>query len=145
MPPLRSRLEDVPLIAASFLEQAARRLNRPGLKLSKANVGDLQAYDWPGNVRELQNAIERAAIAARSGALTFNLFGSGEPVTPVIAAELEVVPEEVMRQRERENLLAALQQTQWRIRGPRGTAALLGIKPTPLASRMKQMGIERPK
>ena len=143
VPPLRSRLEDVPLIAASFLEQAARRLNRPGLKLSKTNVGDLQAYDWPGNVRELQNVIERAAIAARSGTLAFNLSGSGERVTPVISAEPEVVSDEVMRQRERANLLAALQHAQWRIRGPQGAAELLGIKPTTLASRMKQMGIER--
>ncbi|MCH8144779.1 MAG: hypothetical protein IIA55_08695 [Gemmatimonadetes bacterium] len=50
-----------------------------------------------------------------------------------------------MRRRERENLLAALRQTNWRIYGPSGAADLLGVKPTTLTSRVKKMGLERPR
>ena len=55
-----------------------------------------------------------------------------------------ILTEAEMRDRERENLLAALKQTRWKLSGPDGAAELLGIKPTTLASRMKKMGIERP-
>ena len=50
-----------------------------------------------------------------------------------------------MKHGERENLRAALEQTGWKIYGPRGAAELLGLKPTTLASRMKKMGLQRPR
>ncbi len=68
VPPLRHRREDVPLLATFFLEKAARELKRPELRLTRANVKQLQGYDWPGNVRELRNVIERAVIVSRGGA-----------------------------------------------------------------------------
>jgi DNA-binding NtrC family response regulator len=68
VPPLRDRLEDVPILTAHFLEQAARRLGR-SIVLSDKALAVLQLYGWPGNVRELENLVERMAILDRDGVI----------------------------------------------------------------------------
>jgi transcriptional regulator with GAF, ATPase, and Fis domain len=144
VPPLRKRKEDIPLLAERFLQQAARRFNRPIKGLSQGNILALQAYDWPGNVRELLNVIERAVITSRAGAIRLELPQAGRSrrsTGPVSTAA--VVSDAEMKQRERENLLAALEQTKWRIHGPGGAAEVLGLRPTTLASRIKRMGLEK--
>jgi len=149
--PLRERKEDIPLLAAHFLERAVRKLKLPGARLTQAHIARLQSYDWPGNVRELQNMIERALILAQNGVLWFDLPDHPEitvvppqgPVAPegdapVILSDIE------LRQRERENALAALRKTGWKIHGPGGTAELLGLKPSTLISRLKKMRLKKP-
>ena len=76
IPPLRERREDIPPLAAHFVRQSARRMNRPAPRITQAALSQLTAYDWPGNVRELQNAIERAVILSRGGPLRFDLAES---------------------------------------------------------------------
>ncbi|MGE3151953.1 MAG: sigma-54 interaction domain-containing protein [Nitrospiraceae bacterium] len=150
--PLRHRKEDIPLLAAYFVEQAAERLHCPRPDMAEAQVRQLQFYDWPGNVRELQNVIERAVIASQGRALEFELpHGTHEeqPVTRPIrtaarSSEGEVLTEAEMRQWERDNLLAALHLSHWRIYGPGGAAERLGVKPTTLVSRIKKLGIKKP-
>ena len=71
VPPLRERLEDVPLLATHFAEAATKRFHVPRPRLLRAEAERLQRYDWPGNVRELQNVVERAVILARGGPLRF--------------------------------------------------------------------------
>lgn len=149
VPPLRQRVEDIPLLAAHCLELAWRRLNRADLELSQANVQDLRAYDWPGNVRELQNVIERAVITARHDKLQFDLSPPvGEPAAPLTRDAAQsvtgVIPDAELRRRERDNILAALRKADWRIYGSGGAAELLGVKPTTLASRVKKLGLKRP-
>ena len=150
--PLRRRPEDIPLLAARFVHAMAKKLNCQKVRLTQANVIALQAYDWPGNVRELQNVIERAAILSRDGSLHFDL-PSGKPAeqptiptsdTPVSTPEGEVIPEAEMRRRERENVLVALNRTDWKIYGAGGAAELLGVKPTTLLSRIHSMGLKKP-
>jgi DNA-binding NtrC family response regulator len=80
VPPLRDRLEDVPALAAHFLEQAARRLGR-SITLSDKALGILQLYGWPGNVRELENLIERMAILDRDGVI------DSDDVPPTLGSE----------------------------------------------------------
>jgi transcriptional regulator with GAF, ATPase, and Fis domain len=147
VPPLRKRKEDIPLLAELFLEKASRRFNRPSKGLTQGNIMSLQAYEWPGNVRELLNVIERAVITSRTGAIRFDLprANSGKtqktnatPTTSTIVSDAE------MKQRDRENILAALDQTNWRVHGPGGAADLLTIRPTTLASRIKRMGLTQP-
>ena len=75
VPPLREHKEDIPILAAHFLEAAAKRFNRPGLRLTGSQIQQLLSYDWPGNVRELQNVVERAVIAVRDGTLHFDIPG----------------------------------------------------------------------
>ncbi len=150
--PLRRRKEDIPLLAAHFSEVAVRRLHCALPRLTQANIPQLQRYDWPGNVRELQNVIERALITARSGALHFDLLSKKqqETTTPSVSPEAgddankEVVSDAEMRRRERDNLLAALHKSVWKIYGPGGAAELLGLRPTTVASRIKKMGIKKP-
>jgi len=150
--PLRQLKEDIPLLAAHFLKLLCTRMNRPVCRLTQANVLQLQSYEWPGNVRELQNIIERAVITLRSGRLRFDLpreepsEPASPPASPVVGAiqDPEVVPDAEMKRRERENILAALRQTGWRIRGPKGAAEFLDVKPTTLASRIRKLGLKRP-
>ncbi len=147
VPPLRCRIEDIPLLAQSFLIRAMDRFNRPGCELSEGNMLALQAYDWPGNVRELINVIERAVITARGRGLRIELPRSGprRKSTSASARPLGVVPQSEIRSLERDNLLAALEHTAWQIHGPGGAAELLGMRPTTLASRIKRMGLKRPR
>src|SRR5437660_3589555 len=81
LPPLRKRLEDIPLLADHFLTLTARKLGRPKPRLTLANVQQLQRYHWPGNVRELQHVIERAVITADGARLAIELpAGAAEPL-----------------------------------------------------------------
>jgi transcriptional regulator with GAF, ATPase, and Fis domain len=150
VPPLRERKEDIPILAAHFLKQAARRQRLPPPRLTEANARLLQSYDWPGNVRELQNATERALILAQKGLLQFDLIaadlGAPPPPPPPSGNGIEppILTEAEWRQRERENMHAALVKSGWRIHGENGAAEILGLKPTTLISRMKKVGLKRP-
>ena len=104
-------------------------------------------------MRELQNAIERAVITAKNGRVEFHLPGArSAPVASPGAAEAggadpgpsRVLTDEAIREIERANLLAALEQTGWKIYGVGGAAELLGMKPTTVASRMQRLGLTRP-
>ncbi len=144
--PLRERLDDVGLLAAHFLEQACRRLGMPSRRLKQRHVEALQSYPWPGNIRELQNVVERAVIGAKLGPLEFDLpqdshnqqraSGAAEQSKGRISGILNYSE---LKSRERDNLLAALQATRWRISGPAGAAKLLGLRPTTLASKIKTL------
>jgi transcriptional regulator with GAF, ATPase, and Fis domain len=145
--PLRERLEDIPALAATCLENVCQRLGAPNPRLKESHVQMLQAYDWPGNVRELQNIVERAVITARSGRLRFDLpatrlHRSEASSSSVANSGKGILKYEELRRIERENLVAALEQTNWRIAGRGGTAELLGLNASTLRSRMKAMGIK---
>ena len=150
--PLRERREDVPLLAQHFIKLSARDLGCPKPRLTRAGTIQLVTYDWPGNIRELRNVIERAVILARGGALEFDLpAGPGAGVRALTAlpeekepAGREFLTEAELQQRERENILAVLKKSDWKIKGADGAAELLGVKPTTLLSRMKKMGLKRP-
>jgi formate hydrogenlyase transcriptional activator len=149
VPPLRKRKEDIPLLAAHFLELTARKLNHPQPKLSQANMNQLQTYDWPGNVRELQNVIERAIITSRSDKLRFDLPGGKAPreiTTPTPKSNVvgeRVLTFEEIKQLDRNNILAALKQTGGKVFGTGGAAELLETRPTTLASRINRLGLKK--
>jgi PAS domain S-box-containing protein len=157
VPPLRRRGEDVVQLAAHFLEQVCRQFGRPVPRLTPAQMDALRAYEWPGNVRELKNVIERAVILSRGGALRLDLSlreGAGEGGSAAGAAPGGAGPAESaaaylteaeMRERQRANLVAALEAADWRISGKGGAAERLGIKPTTLADRMRALGVARPR
>ncbi len=158
LPPLRERLEDVPLLAEYFLSKLNWRDRRNQLvRLSGENVEALRSYHYPGNVRELENIIERAGILSQC--YLYNLTmqqildamllseqrkqldamkqGSREeiPAKPTIMSYAEI------KKLERDNVIAALQATNYRIYGVGGAAELLEVKPTTLASRVRALKI----
>lgn len=149
--PLRERVEDIPPLADHFLKQACRRLGIPKIPLKRRQVIQLQNYHWPGNVRELQNIIERTVITSRSGALQFDLPGDQDEASsqttaqPIVSSDIEskVLTYPELKNLERKNILAALNQTNGKISGPTGAAKLLGVNPTTLASRMKAIGVQK--
>jgi transcriptional regulator with GAF, ATPase, and Fis domain len=150
--PLRQHKDDIPLLAAHFLEQTARRLKVPLPKLTPAHLVQLHNYGWPGNVREMQNLIERALIVAQRGPLRFDIPpAEGEAPVPVPAPGVDAAGSDVLiltdpelRRRERTNILAALTNSGWRIHGPGGAAELLRINPSTLVSRLRKLGLKKP-
>jgi transcriptional regulator with GAF, ATPase, and Fis domain len=144
-PPLRDRREDIPRLAEHFIRTAAKRMNRRPPKFTSAAARQLTAHDWPGNVRELQNAVERAVILAQGGPLQFDPPSSSRPTSkpPQILDGSPVLTRADLKQRERESIAAALAQTNGKIFGPTGAAALLGMRPTTLASRIKALGLRK--
>ncbi len=144
-PPLRERREDIPRLAEHFLRAAAKRLGRKPPKLTAGVARQLAGQDWPGNIRELQNAVERAVILAQSGPLIFEA-PAPRPMSPSTKAATPDVPlltRAELKQRERESIVTALAQTGGKVFGSDGAAALLGMKPTTLASRIKALGLPR--
>jgi formate hydrogenlyase transcriptional activator len=118
----------------------------------------LANYSWPGNVRELENFVERAVLLSPGKELRVPVSELlTEPGLTSEARSTHASPsadnnEEVpasasistLEQAEREHILRALQQTQWRIGGPKGAATLLDMKRTTLQARMRKLNIRRP-
>jgi PAS domain S-box-containing protein len=149
LPPLRERAEDIGLIAQAFADRFAKRMGRALDPLSLVQVQRLCAYRWPGNVRELQNVIERAVIVSSGRtinlqqALPVDAPGTAPQDAAAVVADDGVLTAEQLQALEKRNMLRALEQCRWRVSGEQGAAALLGLKPSTLASRMKALGIER--
>jgi PAS domain S-box-containing protein len=149
VPPLRERRGDVGPLAAAFAKKFAQRLGRSIEPLSDDCVCRLESYRWPGNVRELQNIVERAVITSRDGRLNLDraLPESVNAVAAAVANDSSTVQRvrtaKELEELERNNIIAALKSTEWKVAGENGAAQLLGVKPTTLSSRMKALGIER--
>ena len=142
LPPLRKRLEDVPLLAEHFLKRFSRQVGRTKLKLTLANIQDLHCYDWPGNVRELQHELERACIVSDRGKRRFDHLRSG--TSSSLPVETQPSDERILtvaelRDFEARNILAALERSKGKIYGDDGAAKILGMKPTTLVSRIKAL------
>jgi formate hydrogenlyase transcriptional activator len=135
IPPLRERLEDLPLLTSHFLRRFRRKLNKPLAGLTQESAARLSRYAWPGNVRELQNVIERACVLARGGEVDVaDALGDRAPAPhPSASRTLEQV--------EREHIVRVLASVGGVIQGPHGAARILGLHPNTLRSRMERLGI----
>jgi transcriptional regulator with GAF, ATPase, and Fis domain len=135
VPPLRERVDDIPTLVWSFINEFSTAFGKNIQSLSKGSLQALQAYAWPGNVRELRNVVERAVIVATGPQLVI------DPPRPLLPG----VRHKSVRfvDVETDHLRTVLESTGWRIRGAGGAADLLGMKPTTLESRMAKLGIVR--
>jgi PAS domain S-box-containing protein len=143
LPSLRQRTEDIPLLAHFFLNKFMAQIGKRLQGISRPTMECLLAYPWPGNVRELENVIERAVILCTGD--TLEVGPDILAIVPSAAAPSSVAgggPLD-LESIERNHILAVLEQTSWVIEGSRGAAALLGLHPNTLRSRMKKMGITR--
>ena len=148
--PLRERKEDIAILATTFLTEVNRRLGSRCHKVQEDVLGALRRYDWPGNVRELQNVIERAALLSRGITLQLPEGWDTSPASGWIAAKRTAMIAEprpvdgmTLEKLEREHILEVLQQTGWRIEGPKGAALKLGLHPSTLRSRMLKLKLQR--
>ncbi|MFN3196928.1 MAG: sigma 54-interacting transcriptional regulator [Bradymonadia bacterium] len=144
MPPLRERLEDLPLLSEILLADQARRTRRT-LDIGPDALSAMSAYDWPGNLRELANLLERASILSPGPTLTPSCLGLPTGAgTPRVTSPLETeAPLVTLEEAQRLHIARALDVADGRIYGPGGAAELLDIKPTTLQSRMKKLGVSR--
>lgn len=146
--PLRDRIEDIPLLTQHFIGTLCAKLNQSEPRLSKANIKQLQSYGWQGNIRELQNVIERAIIISKGNRMQFDLPVdiSVTPTSQTTIADKKTTQwpyvESERIARDRENIMLALEISNNKISGTNGAAEMLGIKPTTLASRIKNMDIK---
>ena len=153
IPALRERREDIPLLVRYFVQKFSRRQNKVVQYVPADAMDALVNYAWPGNVRELENLIERAVLLSPGKELRVpltelrastmstdhglaNSAGIAMGSTPGSLATLE--------EAERQHILRALRQTEWRIAGAKGAATVLGMKRTTLQARMRKLGIRRP-
>jgi formate hydrogenlyase transcriptional activator len=154
IPPLRERREDVPLLVRYFVQNFSRRLNKTVEYVPADAMDALVNYGWPGNIRELENLIERAVLLSPGKELrvplselksaTLSSNGNVAADTPLFSSSPSPVPITTLEEAERQHILRALRQTEWRIAGPKGAAAILGMKRTTLQARMRKLGIRRP-
>jgi formate hydrogenlyase transcriptional activator len=135
VPPLRERREDIPLLSWTFVKEFSNSMGKPIEEIADESMSALQEYHWPGNIRELRNVIERAMILGHGPKLCIKLGHT--TLRPIAVKAMAGSLDEA----ERAIILQAVEQCNWRIRGSNGAAALLGVKPTTLESRIKKLGL----
>jgi formate hydrogenlyase transcriptional activator len=139
VPPLRERVEDIPLLVWRFVDEFSKAFDRRIDCIPREDMALLQRYAWPGNIRELRNVVERAMIVTTGNTLPIALPST--PSAPAAAAKRTLKLTDV----EKEHIRSVLDGTGWRIRGAAGAAHLLGLKPTTLEGRMAKLGLIRPR
>lgn len=138
VPPLRKRLEDLPLLVDFFVEQLNRRTGKVLSIVPDSTIEKLCSYHWPGNVRELSNVVERAHVLSRGNTL---IVGDGFKAIAENRGEVdELVP---LKDVERRHIVKVLEFTNWKIRGEHGAARILGLHPNTLDSRLKKLGLSK--
>lgn len=135
IPPLRERPEDIPLLVRYFAQRYGRRMDKNIESIPAAAMRKLTGWHWPGNIRELENLIERSVILTHGSALQ---VPTGELTN---GAESNSAPAS-LDSADRHEILRTLRVAKGRVGGPKGAAALMGLKRTTLISRMKKLGID---
>jgi formate hydrogenlyase transcriptional activator len=137
IPPLRERVEDIPLLVWRFVVDISKALGKRIETIPQQNMHALLQYPWPGNVRELRNVVERSMILAKGPRLTMEVPTATPARTAGRSSKLVDV--------EKEHIRGILESTTWRIRGAGGAAERLGLPPTTLETRIAKLGLVRPK
>jgi formate hydrogenlyase transcriptional activator len=141
-PPLRERVEDIPLLVYFMLEKFAKRMGKKVEGITTKSLQRLKAYQWPGNIRELENVIERAIILADHSMIEVDpelLLGS----TGILDVTTQSSNINSLESVERQHILAVLQKTNWVIEGPNGAAQVLDLHPSTLRYRMNKLSISK--
>jgi transcriptional regulator with GAF, ATPase, and Fis domain len=135
VPALRERKQDILPLVWLFVKEFSDTMGKPIDTISRTTLEAVKNYSWPGNVRELRNVVERSMIVCKNRSLTLEVPKS-------VTAKESYNP--TLEEYQKRYILKILKKTGWRIRGEKGTAKILGLKPTTLYSRMKKLGIKRP-
>ena len=153
MPPLRERREDIPMLVTHLVKLLSLKLGKQIETVPQKAMTVLQNYPWPGNVRELRNVIERAVIITQGSQLllidsldSLSSEAESQRADGLSDSQREQGTEgETLEQSEHRLILRALKKAHWKVEGPGGAADLLDVHASTLRSRMKKLGIVRPK
>jgi formate hydrogenlyase transcriptional activator len=137
LPPLRERKADIPELVEHFVRQFAASMDKSIESIPQETMRSLVCHDWPGNIRELQNYIARGIILSNDGIFEPAPLESREQPEPEISNP-------TLEEKVRREILAACRRANWKLGGPRGAAARLGLKRTTLFYKMKRFGISAP-
>jgi formate hydrogenlyase transcriptional activator len=137
LPPLRERKADIPELVEYFVQQFAASMDKSIESIPQETMRSLVRHPWPGNIRELQNYIARGVILSNDGVFEPAPLESYEQSEPEISNP-------TLEDKVRTEILAACQRANWKLGGPRGAAARLGLKRTTLFYKMKRLGIAPP-
>jgi transcriptional regulator with GAF, ATPase, and Fis domain len=140
VPSLRDRREDIPMLVEYFVKRYAEKTRKQISKIEKKTLKLCQSYDWPGNIRELQNIVERSVILCTGDTLSVDKawLSSQQP----LRTEAGPLTQQVHNY-EKGMIEAALAQTNGKIAGPSGAAAKLGIPPSTLHLKIKQLHVKK--
>jgi formate hydrogenlyase transcriptional activator len=141
IPPLRERIEDIPLLAEYLLERYAKKSGKRIAEIEQATLDMLRTYDWPGNVRELQNVIERAVILCETSVLSVDETWFPRETGPHQGQPISF--HTALDRSEREMIERALAESAGRVGGPKGAASKLGLPRQTLESKIKILGINK--
>ena len=145
LPPLRERSRDIPQLISYFVNGFSNRMGKPIRLIPSETMAAFTSYAWPGNVRELQNLIERAVIRSNDGVLPNPLrVLERTPAWPQKTSTLSRASG-TFSDSMRSVILRTLEDTGWLVGGQDGAAARLGLPRTSLISKMKKLGISRPR
>ena len=153
LPPLRDRKEDIPMLVKHLVKQLGQKLGKNIEAIPHETMARLRNYPWPGNVRELRNVIERAVIITQGP--TLHLIDDLDQQALELESRLQaanaepfgdsIQARETLEQNEYNLILRTLKNVHWKLEGPGGAAELLNIHPSTLRSKMRKLGIERPR
>lgn len=136
MPPLRDRLDDIPLLVEFYVKKIAKRMGKAITHISASVMAELQNYRWPGNIRELENVLERAVINSSGSKLH-------------LADQLNKSPRyhstgmDTLEEIEKSHILRVLEQTNWKVSGQNSAAEILGLDRSTLRARMVKLNIQK--
>src|ERR1700730_1658284 len=137
LPPLRERKADIPALVEHFVQQFADSMDKTIETIPEETMRALVRHHWPGNIRELQNYIARGVILSSDGIFEPGPLERYESLEPEIANP-------TLEDKVRRGILVACQRANWKLGGPRGAAARLGLKRTTLFYKMKRLGVAPP-
>ena len=141
MPPLRDRIEDIPLLVEYFIGRYAAKAGKKIRGINRAALDRLKSYAWPGNIRELQNVIERSIILGETENFTVDeSWLSREPARADLASQPFF---RMSALEEKKTIEAALADAGGRVSGPTGAAARLGLPPSTLDSKIRTLKINK--
>ena len=141
VPPLRKRREDIPILVEYFVKRFAEKMAKRIHRIDKHTLELCERYSWPGNIRELQNIVERSVILCSGD--TFSIDEAWLPTQMPRRPDGASALPDALQDQEKDMIEAALAKSKGRVAGPRGAAATLGIPPSTLESKIKQLGIRK--
>ena len=142
VPALRERRGDLPALVGHLVVHLSRALGKAVTHIDPSALPALARHDWPGNIRELENVLQRGIILSKNGAIDLSDFTT-EPVVTSAAPSADARPRS-LADTERDYVRRVLEQLGWRIEGPAGAARVLGLQPSTLRSKMRQLDLCRP-